>query len=134
MLDHLEVTDYAASQALQAGLQPDTDQYRTAVRSNFAQAMKHIQARAQTEVPEPFRPSPPPPPQPRAETRAAMISAPISRQAPSSNGERYELTPSKINLTADEKAIADASGLSHVEYARQKLRLLKAKKEGTIQP
>jgi hypothetical protein len=131
MLDHLDVVDYCAHQAIQAGHQRDTPAYRDAVRANFTKAMNHIQAQAQT-APEMFRPPPPPEREPRPEARAALVSAPISRQTASSNGERYEPTPSRITLSADERAIADASGISHTEYARNKLKLQRLKREGQI--
>jgi hypothetical protein len=88
MLDHLDVADYAANQALQAGHQRDTDSYRAVVRQNFQALMKHLQEEA-APVAGPFRPSPPPPPPPppapSPKANGAQYSAPISRDIPSSD-------------------------------------------------
>jgi hypothetical protein len=130
MLDHLEVADYAANQALQAGHQRDTDSYRASVRQNFQALMKHLQEEA-APVAGPFRPSPSPPPAPSPKANGAQYSAPVTRDP--SGGERYQ-NPNQVHLTTDELAIASASGLTPREYALNKLKLQKLKREGQIQP
>jgi hypothetical protein len=57
------------------------------------------------------------------------VSAPISRSVPS--GGRY--SPTSTTLSADERAVARAAGMSDVQYARQKLLLLQRKAAGLIQ-
>jgi hypothetical protein len=132
MLDHLEVADFAANQALQAGHQRDTDSYRIAVRQNFQAAMKHLQQQAAHDAPEPFRPPPPPPPQPVASARAALTSAPVSRDVPR-GGDYVPSVTSRITLTPDELSIAKSLGLEAKEYAEQKRRMLQAKARGELQ-
>jgi hypothetical protein len=134
MLRHLNITDRCASEALASGLERDTEPYRDFIRQKFTTVMQHLQQQAGQDVPEPFRPSPPPAPQPQAQTRAAITSAPVSREVASGNGERYQSHLSQVHLSADERAIASASGISDREYALNKLKLQKLKREGSIQP
>ena len=95
--------------------------------------MRHItaQAEAQQPTPEFFRPPPPPLPQPQAQTRAALTSAPVSREVPS--GNRIPSIPSRINLSAEERQIAAASGISDKQYAENKIRMMRMKQTGEIQ-
>lgn len=59
--------------------------------------------------------------------RRASVSAPPSREVPSSSGVR---TNDRVVLTQAEKEAAKISGISEKEYAAQKLNLMKAKREG----
>jgi hypothetical protein len=133
MIDHDQLTAYATQEALAAGVKADTDDFRHAVKANFDTAMRHIQAQAEIDQPTPafFKPPPPPPPQPQPQTRAALTSAPVSRGVPS--GDRLPSIPSRINLSAEERQIAAASGISDKEYAANKLRMMRMKATGEIQ-
>jgi hypothetical protein len=131
MLDHLEVADYAANQALQAGHQRDTDSYRASVRQNFQALMKHLQEEA-APVAGPFRSAPPPPSAPSPKANGAQYSAPISRDIPR-GGDYVPSVPSRISLSAEERQIAAASGISDKEYAANKIRMMRMKATGEIQ-
>lgn len=58
--------------------------------------------------------------------RASIMSAPVSREAPS--GSR---SSSKITLTKDEKEAARIAGVTEVEYAKNKQRLAEMRADGT---
>ncbi len=68
---------------------------------------------------EPLRRPPPSSPPP-------MVSAPVSRSAPTAAGSRY----SRVTLTADQREAARISGVTEAEYARQLPELDRAKAEG----
>lgn len=55
------------------------------------------------------------------------VSAPPSREAPSASGRT---TPTRVTLTAEERQIAAASGITEIEYAKNKLKLMEMKKAG----
>ncbi len=60
--------------------------------------------------------------------RASIVSAPVSRETPSSGtGQRQS---SKIRLTAEEQEMARVSGITDVEYAKQKQKLAQHKANG----
>jgi hypothetical protein len=59
------------------------------------------------------------------------VSAPVSREVPSSIPK--PVNRNRVELSVEEQQIAAASGISAVEYAKHKLRLLKEKAEGTRQ-
>ena len=50
--------------------------------------------------------------------RTSIVSAPVSREAPSSGGTR---TPTKITLTPAQKEAAKIAGISETEYAKHEL-------------
>jgi hypothetical protein len=56
-----------------------------------------------------------------------VVAAPPSREAPSATGRT---TPTRVTLTAEERQIAAASGISEIEYARNKLKLMEMKRAG----
>ncbi len=60
--------------------------------------------------------------------RPPIVSAPPSRDPPSAGTGKQ--TPTRITLSPDERAHAAASGISEIEYARQKLKLAELKKTG----
>lgn len=70
--------------------------------------------------------------------KGVVVSAPVTREAPSSNGQRG---PTKIELTPEERDIAYQTrpdqNMTRVQaetlYARNKLRLINEKKNGSIQ-
>lgn len=60
-------------------------------------------------------------------TRRTIVSAPPSRETPSSSGAR---DGGRVRLTNLEKEAARMSGISEEEYAKNKLKLIKLKSEG----
>ena len=132
MIDHSAITNHAAAAALHAGHERDSEPYFAAVKTNFEEHMKQLQAQAAAQpTPEFFRPPPPPPPPPPP-SPANFVSAPVSRDVPSPDRERYG-NPGKVTLSVDELQIAKASGISPAEYARLKLRLEAEKRTGVRQ-
>jgi hypothetical protein len=59
------------------------------------------------------------------------VSAPGSRNIPTGSAPLSD--PTKVVLTLGEREIARMSGISEVEYARNKLRMQAAKRSGQIQ-
>jgi hypothetical protein len=133
MLDHHEVTTWAAQQALAAGHERNSSDYWRAIEETFDKAMSHMKARAEVLEPTPKFFAPPPAPAPRRNSAASIVSAPVSRQPPSS--EPRPISPDRMatTLSVEELAVARASNISAVEYARNKLRLEREKREGTRQ-
>jgi hypothetical protein len=131
MIDHDQLTAYATQQALASGIEHDSDNFRHAVKQNFDTAMRHLKAQAEHESPTPefFAPPPKPTPEP-ASVKSALFSAP-SRQI--SNGDRNLSLPSRVSLSAEERQIAAASGISDKQYAENKLRMMRMKQTGEIQ-
>jgi hypothetical protein len=60
--------------------------------------------------------------------RKSVVSAPVSREAPSSSGTR---TPGTVRLTALQREWAKASGISEAEYAKQVVNLQREKANGS---
>src|SRR5262245_39992895 len=130
--DHPRLSNYFEQKALDDGHERDSPEYFAAVKSNFEEQMRQMQAQAAQTAPEYFRP-PAPKSQPASPRASAMnYSAPVSREAPTS-GPRIETNPSQVRLSAEEVEIAKASGISLTEYARQKLRLEAEKRSGIRQ-
>lgn len=63
------------------------------------------------------------------EEETPIVSAPVSREAPSSGGRQLP-NPKEMRLTAAEREIAKMSGLTDTEYAKHKVELLKQKANG----
>jgi hypothetical protein len=137
LFQNLELCRFAADEAEQMGHRRGTDEHRQATLENFDRHLAHLQtqqaAAAERPTPAPgptpefFRPPPPAP----APDRSGIYSAPVSRTAPS--GTYREPVPTSVRLTPEEIQIASASGISQTEYAKQKLRLLRAKSAGELQ-
>jgi hypothetical protein len=134
MIDRHDVTIAAAEAAAQQGFERGTPEHREATRELFHRHLGHQQPQpAAPAEPAPafFRPEPTRSPAAPPD-RSSMYSAPPSRQAPST-GYRVPSSPSQVRLTPEEMQIAAASGISHTEYARHKLTMLKRKASGEIQ-
>lgn len=132
MIDNSQLAALAATEAAQQGHARDTDAHRQATKAIFDQRLAHLQAQARAnsapqEPPKFFKPAPPPAPP----DRAAMYSAPVSREVPT--GAYREPSPSSVTLSQDQLAIAAASGISPVEYARNLLKLEAQKRRGERQ-
>lgn len=71
-----------------------------------------------------------PEPEPVKETsqRASMMSAPVSRETPNSSGQKPSAT--RVTLTREEKEFAAISGVSEVDYAKNKQKLAEMKAQG----
>jgi hypothetical protein len=67
-------------------------------------------------------------PEPKPE-RTPIVSAPVSREVPSASGQRAG--NGKTTLSAAEKEAAKMSGVTEVEYARQKIKLAQMRADGT---
>jgi hypothetical protein len=63
---------------------------------------------------------------------ARYVSAPVSRANGPSYSGGYKLSPHSIRLSADERFIARQSGMSDVEYAKQKIKLAEMKEAGLL--
>jgi hypothetical protein len=131
--EHLELavephlTRIASDEAAQH-YERDTDAHRAATLEAFHR-LQGQQAQAQpapAATPEFFRP--PPAPSPTRAEPSAMYSAPVSRQAPSA-GYR-ETNPRQTKLSVEEQQVARASGISDVQYAQNKLRMLRERASG----
>jgi hypothetical protein len=74
------------------------------------------------------------PPQRPVRNNSTIVSAPVSRNGGPSGDYNGGLPsdPSKVHLSASEVEAARVSGISTMEYARQKLRMLEAKSRGEI--
>jgi hypothetical protein len=137
MIDHVDITRHAAAQAMRAGLERGTDAHFDAVKKIFDENFARLQAQANpenpamTHTPEFFKPPTPPAP-PAAPTAASFVSAPVSREVPTSD-RRHDLNPRSMTLTAEEVQVAKASGISVEAYARNKIKMLKEKSEGMHQ-
>jgi hypothetical protein len=104
-----QLTNYAVNQAAAEGHIPNSESHIRRSRELFEQHLRP-QAPAPEPVTEPeFRPQPAP-------ERAAIYSAPVSREV-TSNG--YRPSPSSMRLSVEQREAARLAGISEVEYARQ---------------
>jgi hypothetical protein len=127
MVQYPMITKAAYAATLQAGIERDSPDFAAAMEGNFASLLNRAQARpAPAATPEFFRP--PPAPSPARAEPSAMYSAPVSRQAPS--GSLREPSPRQLKLSPEERQIAAASGISDVQYAQNKLRMLRERAAG----
>ena len=69
--------------------------------------------------------------EPESTHMSAMFSAPVSR-GEAGHAVEPEPTQSSIRLTAEQRDIAQRSGISEVEYAKQLLRMQRMQKSGLI--
>jgi hypothetical protein len=127
LIDNRELTAQAALEAHQQGLERGTDAFNQATLAGFH---RHLQG-AQRQVEQPERPAPPMLAAPERDL-SAIVSAPVSREAPSA-GDGSRNRPGRITLTAEERNFARTIGLSEENYAKQKLRLLEAQANGEHQ-
>jgi hypothetical protein len=95
--------------------------------NNHLDRLREQSAAAEQSTPEFFRPPPPPKPP----TRSNIVSAPVSREVPS--GRPRDDNPNRTTLTAEELAVAAASGITATQYAAGKLRLQREKLAGERQ-
>jgi hypothetical protein len=130
LIDRPDVTAAAALEAERQGHQRGSKAHRKATRNIFHQI---IGGKGSTQpTPQFFQPPAVEPNEPD-EVSEAIFSASISRETPTAAGVYREPLPSSVRLSIEEKQIAKNSGISEVEYARQKLRMLKAQETGELQ-
>lgn len=106
----------AAAEAQRQGHNRGTEAHMNATRELFHRQLENMKAQAAAQTPDFFKPQPAP--AASAPSPASYTSASVSREVPS--GYR-EPSPSQVRLSAEEKQIARASGISDVVYARNKL-------------
>ena len=132
LIDFPQLTAFAANEAAQQGHERGSEAHMEKTKAIFHEHLARMQEQAENPAlqptPEFFRP-PPPPPAPAPRSPAQYVSAPVSRDVPGPDRERYG-NPSKVTLSVDELQIAKASGISPAEYARHKLRLEAEKRAG----
>ena len=92
-----------------------------AAATQLVNEAQQLQQRATQSVPQ-HRPA-----SPSNQQRTSIVSAPVSREVPSSGGFRQA---GKITLTAEQRESARISGISEAEYARQLSRLNDMKATG----
>ncbi len=131
MIDLSPLANIAANQAMAAGHQRDTDDYFQATKEIFARLIEQQQQQAApqaaTETPAFFTPRPSKP----APSPGPLVSAPVSREVPTSDrAPRLETDPRRVTLSPEEMEIARNSGITAAEYARQKVRLAQEKASG----
>jgi hypothetical protein len=137
LVDHSDLAAFAANEAAQAGHERGSGEHMRATKELFDQHLAHLQAQAQQQTETAMNPTPkffqpPPPPKPR--TPPSIVSAPVSRETLSGGARpNYETDERRVVLSPEEKEVAAASGISLTEYARQKIRLEREKREGTRQ-
>jgi hypothetical protein len=139
----------AATVALQHGVPRNSPQFLPAIEHLIAQ---HVAQHAATQGQPAPPPAPPPPPMPppmnnahvqlehhpepdepeEEHPMAAHYSAPVSHGDSGSTAIEPELGPSQVRLSKAEREHAEAAGVSVDEYAKQKLRMQKAKKANLI--
>jgi hypothetical protein len=133
MIDHDQLTAYATQQALASGVEQDTDNFRRAVKTNFDTALRHLKAQAENADPTPaFFAPPQAKPASEPAFRSALASAPVSRDIPSAN--RDLSISSRVSLSREEVEIAKASGITEKQYAENKIRMMRMKRDGSLQP
>lgn len=101
---------------LDEGYEPYSDDYIDAVRDR-------MEPKRQAKIDDDDDGNEPPQPQ-----RRATVSAPVSREAPSSSGTGER--PGRITLTVAQKEAAKISGVTEVEYAKNLQRLKNEKANG----
>ena len=127
--------------ALQLGLPDDSLPYFQFMDAalmhfgNFGFTSPPPQTAPTTETPTPI-PTPAPAPMPQAPDHDGSY-APHIASAPPSRSEYAGSMPApgasgRVTLSAEERQVAAATGISEVEYAKNKLKLLQMKKAGLI--
>jgi hypothetical protein len=134
MLDHPELTNFAVHKAREAGFERGSEGIFATVEKIFNANLAHLQEQAQpameptTPTPNFFRP-PPGPPVRSAPNPSSIVSAPVSRNIPSSGSGRRH-TPGKVTLTPSEVEAAKIANISLDEYARQKIEYERQREAG----
>jgi hypothetical protein len=145
-----ELTRFAAQQAVSQGHQAGSAEHEQAAQKVFREHLERLREQA-AAAQQPTEPTPTagnqtepamtepttrffqPPPAKPMRPPSVPVSAPVSRTVPDgSQRPQFEENPSRVVLSADEKLLAKGCGLSEVEWARQKVRVMQAKARGEI--
>lgn len=102
---------------LDEGHQPFTDKYYESLEVHLGLRAKPRQEAAEEDEGDVEQP-----------VRKSVVSAPVSREAPSSSGNR---TPGTVRLTASQREAAKMAGITEAEYAKQVVNLHQAKANGS---
>jgi hypothetical protein len=145
-----ELTAFVGNEAAQQGPRAGSPEHEAAAQKLFHQHLNHlrdqaVQANGHHPVSEPaMEPAvqetpkffePPPAPQPRPQpSRASVVSAPVSREAPGNYQSEFQNDPKSVRLTPEQRDAARWSGVSEIEYARQLLLMRKRQASGETQP
>lgn len=115
--DNFNATAKAHFAAIQQGHEPDTKDYFNAMKQSFSDMASPAVTPSPVFEPPPLR----------SPNRSSIVSAPVSRDIPTSTpGER----PGRVTLSVAEKEMADRLGMSHAEYAAGRLEMDQRKRDG----
>jgi hypothetical protein len=132
---------HAVQIALHQGHEPNSEAHQRAAFRIFHAMIGTPEQVHQHQQPQYQQPEPEPPPMPTPtrqqiaeelapmsspdERRAAMVSAPVSRETPTGGGygQRYQSRSSQVTLTPEEREMCRMTGVSEVDYAKGKKRL-----------
>jgi hypothetical protein len=126
MLDCDPALTAAIQTTVRSGVNRDDAEFLPKVKQNFDFHFERFQRQAAATAPAMFRPEPPRVPSRPSE--ASYTSAPVSREGPTT--DRPAHIPTKITLSLEEREAARIAGVSELEYAHQKRRLLLEKAQG----
>ncbi|MFZ0113980.1 MAG: hypothetical protein WAL15_06465, partial [Xanthobacteraceae bacterium] len=127
------LTDFASRQAIQQGHQPGSAAHTEAAKEIFHDNLERLEAQTAADpapAPQPFPRSSPEPLPPEPPERNSHYSAPPSR---GEIGGYREPTLSSVKLSAEERQIAAVSGISEVQYAKNKLEMMRRQRAGELQ-
>jgi hypothetical protein len=137
MIDANMLTAYAAREALQAGHERGSETFLQETKRIFDKHIADLQTQAETPTEPAMTPTPKffePPPQARPRApQGPIVSAPVSRETPGMRRAEAESDPRRVTLSIEEREIARASGISEIEYARNKIKLQGMKARGEVQ-
>lgn len=130
MVEFPMVTKAAYAATLQSGVERNSPDFAAAMEGNFASLLNRAQAQPAATDPAGFFQPPEPSRSPAAPARGSIYSAPVSRGPV---GGYLEPSPKSVRLSPAEQQIAAASGISDLEYARNKLKMLRERAAGERQ-
>jgi hypothetical protein len=142
LLDHQEMIarpDFiarAANEAQAQGIERDSDEYFQTIADSFNRQVeeraqrKAKKAKKHAEPPPEFFTLPPAPPEQPEQSMSSIYSAPVSRQV---GGGSVPTSPRSVTLTTAEREAARMSGISEMEYARNKILLMQRQARGEVQ-
>src|SRR5262249_15787565 len=134
MVDGPNVFPFPHNAVGQEGIERGPPEFLSAMKAVFEEAIKPQAPQASEPAAEQATPAffqPPAPPAPEPPDRGSVVSAPVTRMVPGS--KPAEIDPRRVTLSAIEQQIARSAGISDAEYARQKLKMQRAKATGEIQ-
>jgi hypothetical protein len=109
---------------LSLGIEDDSDQMNAMILHGVRSA---IASRAAEEAAAAALPPAPAPAQ--SQRRSIPMAAPVSRDPYPASSGRYAPSTHSVRLSVEEREMARLSGISETEYARNKLRLERLKRE-----